>query len=235
MADQPRKKAWEMTPDEFGRAFSPHRVYSENGVRFFYKAVDPSARPMSYATRDEAVRAAHRHVVAAALAAGVAVPPEVAALYPDIAAGEQLPDIAELTGPARNEATAAPERAAIAQATLAKCLTEAERERDRLVGAALLAHDDAKTLHRTVTLGLTKALNEQTEKARELTEAMRAGAEDRAATVERINETLADIARQQAKILAEARKPKPAKPKKWTFKVRRDNHGSIAALDAEQC
>ena len=235
MSDQPRKKAWEMTPAEFGKSFSPHRVFGENGTRFFYKAIDPSARPMSYATRDEAVRHAHRHVVAAALAAGVAVPPEVAALYPDIAAGEPLPDIAALAGTAPNEAADAPERATRTQATLAKCLAEAERERDRLVGAALLAHDDAQTLHRTVTTGLTKALVEGAEKHRAMTEAMREGAEDRAATVERINETLADIARQQAKILSEARKPKPAKPKKWTFKVRRDSNGNLAGMDAEPC
>lgn len=234
MSDQ-RKRAWEMMPDEFGRAFSPHRVYSENGTRFFYKAVDPSARPMSYATRDEAVGHAHRHVVAAALAAGVAVPPEVSALYPDIAAGEQLPDIAELTGPARNEATEAPERAAIAQAALAKSLAEAERERDRIVGAVLLAHDDAQTLHRTVTTGLTKALVEGAEKHRAMTEAMREGAEDRAAVMDSITAAMADIARQQAKMLAEARKPKPAKPKKWTFKVKRNSHGDIEGLDAEPC
>lgn len=232
MADQ-RKKAWEMTPDEFGKCFSPHRVYGANGTRFFYKAVDPSARPLTHATRDEAVRHAHRHVVGEAILAGVAVPPEVAALYPDIAAGEQLPDIAELTGPARNEATEAPERAARTQATLAKCLTEAERERDRIVGAALLAHDDAQTLHRTVVTGLTKALAEHAERSEKRAADWREGAEDRAATVERITATLADI-KKQAALLATS-KPKPAKPKRWTFKVRRDANGNIESLDAEPC
>ena len=44
---------------------------------------------------------------------------------------------------------------------------------------------------------------------------------------------LAATMRQQAELLAAARKP--AKPKKWTFKVRRDNHGNIAGMDAEPC
>lgn len=129
MSDQ-RKRAWEMMPEEFGREFSPHRIYGENGTRFFYKAVDPSARPMSYATRDEAVRHAHRHVVAAALAAGVAVPPEVAALYPDIAAGEQLPDIAVIAVPARHVSlfsAAAREHVRHARATLERPIQASTR------------------------------------------------------------------------------------------------------------
>lgn len=227
----PPRRPWEMHSVEFSVTYPVSRIHGAGGTRFFYPIGD---RKTTYATRDAAMRATHRHVIEEAVKAGMPVPLSVRMEYPDIDAGES--DFAALgAGPVRNEAADAPERAALAQATLAKCLAEAQQERDRIVGAVLLAHDDAQTLHRTVALGLTKALNEQTEKARELNEAMREGEEDRAATVERINETLADIARQQAKILAEARKPKPAKPKRWTFKIQRDAHGNIAGLDAEPC
>ncbi len=227
----PPRRPWEMHSVEFSVTYPVSRIHGAGGTRFFYPIGD---RKTTYATRDAAMRATHRHVIEEAIKAGMPVPLSVRMEYPDIDAGES--DFAALgAGPVRNEAADAPERAARAQETLAKCLAETERERDRIVGAILLAHDDAQTLHRTVTTGLTKALAEHAEKQRAMTEAMRAGAEDRAAVMDGITATLADIARQQAKILSEARKPKPAKPKKWTFKVRRDNHGSIAALDAEQC
>ena len=224
----PPRRAWEMHSVEFSVTYPVSRIHGAGGTRFFYPIGD---RKTTYGTRDAAMRATHRHVIEEAIKAGMPVPLSVRMEYPDIDAGES--DFAALgAGQVRNEAADAPERAARTQATLAKCLAETERERDRIVGAVLLAHDDAKTLHRTVTTGLTKALVEGAEKHRAMTEAVREGAEDRAAVLDGITATLADI-KKQAALLA-AIKPK-AKPKKWTFTIRRDNHGNIAGMDAEPC
>lgn len=232
MTDE-RKKAWEMTPEEFGRAFSPHRIYGRNGVRFFYKAVDDSARPMTHATRDEAVRAAHRHVVAAALSAGVAVPPGVLALYPDLLSGEPLPDLADLAGPARNEASDEPLRKARASMELAERAICAISGTTRAIAAMAEQIGEQRALSVTVATGLVKALHHEAEKSRGMAEAMREGAEDRAEAIERLNAALAVIKKQAAR-MATSKTP-PAGPRKWTFTVRRDAHGNIAGMDATSC
>ena len=226
---------WMLTPEQFGKSYPPMRVIgTANHPEWRYLEKLPARD-----TRVAAVQDAHRHFVERALEEGCAVPDHVAELYrpatpPTTPKVQAEPDYIRLVAERPNEATAAPERAAIAQAVLAKCLAEAERERDRLVGAALLAHDDAMTLHRTVATGLTKALTEQTERAERTRADMREDLADREAELKETIDRLDAAMRQQAKILAAARKPK-AKPKKWTFKITRDTHGNIAGLDAEPC
>ena len=229
-----QKPPWHMTPEEFGKAFPPVRtIGAANYPEWRYDLPGLEARD----ARAKAVADAHRHFVERALEEGCAVPDHVAAMYrppepPPTPKVQAEPDYLRLVATPVNEAADAPERAAIAQAALAKSLAEAERERDRIVGAALLAHDDAQTLHRTVAAGLTKALRENAERSERRAAELREGEEDRAATVERITAAMATIKKQIAQMAAI--KPK-AKPKKWTFTIRRDSHGNIAGMDAEPC
>ena len=113
-------------------------------------------------------------------------------------------------------------------------MSETEDTLKSVVGAALLAHDDAMTLHRTVATGLTKALTEQTERAERTRADMREDLADREAELKETIDRLDAAMRQQAQILAAARQT-PAKPKRWRFKIQRDAHGNIAGLDAEPC
>lgn len=270
------KKAWEMTPEEFGKSFAPVRT-ATHPPGFSY----PFADGKSHATREAAVHAGHRHVVASAIDAGQAIPEPVQALYPDLAKSE----FAELATEARSESSTiealaaavkdvqahqgeqaaraqialtaahhhaqetlerliaeaaaerreADERAARTQATLAKCLAEAERERDRLVGAALLAHDDAQSLHHHASLSLAKALaavESQGEAAFIQASEFRGELDRVYAALRQTLEAFTDIAKTQADAMRAM--AEPAKPKKWTFTIRRDSHGNIEGLDATQ-
>ena len=130
------------------------------------------------------------------------------------------------------EATA---RAARTQATLAKCLTEAEQERDRIVGAVLLAHDDAQSLHDHTTMALAKALaavESQGEAAMIQASECRGELDRVSVALQQTLESFTAIAKTQADAMRAA--AEPAKPKKWHFKIVRDAHGNIEALDAEQ-
>ena len=51
-------------------------------------------------------------------------------------------------------------------------------------------------------------------------------------TLQKTLEAFAAISKTQADAMRAM--AEPAKPKKWTFTIRRDSHGNIAALDAEQ-
>ena len=273
---QADKKAWEMTPEEFGKSFAPVRT-ATHPPGFSY----PFADGKSHATREAAVHAGHRHVVASAIDAGQAIPEPVQAIYPDLAKSEfaglatearsESSTIAALAAAVkdvqahqgeqaartqvaltaarhhaqetltrmiadaaaeRREATA---RAARTQATLAKCLTEAEQERDRIVGAVLLAHDDAQSLHDHTTMALAKALaavESQGEAAFIQASEFRGELDRVYVTLQKTLEAFAAISKTQADAMRAM--AEPAKPKKWTFTIRRDSHGNIAALDAEQ-
>ncbi len=268
------KKAWEMTPEEFGKSFAPVRT-ATHPPGFSY----PFADGASHATREAAVHAGHRHVVASAIDAGQAIPEPVQALYPDLAKSEfaglatearsesstiealaaAVKDVQahqneqaaraqialtaahhhaqetleRLIADAAAERRGADERAARTQATLAKCLAETERERDRIVGAVLLAHDDAQSLHHHTSLSLAKALAALESKAEEagLREAQFRGELDRVYIT--LQETLLAFSRvMETQALAMESRTEPAKPKKWTFTIRRDSHGNIEGLDA---
>jgi hypothetical protein len=226
---------WHMTPEQFGKSYPP--------VRTIGKANHPEWRYLPHLpardTRVAAVQDAHRHFVERALEEGVAVPDRIAALYrpppdPRYEPVQAEPDFLRLTAASKNEGIDAQARAASTNANLTARLVDTEDALKGVIGAALLAHSEAMTLNRTVATGLTKELAAQAEKTREMNEAMRESAEGRAAAIERLTATLADLKRQQARVLAASSKT-PAKPKRWHFKIERDAHGNIAGLDAEPC
>ena len=228
------KPPWQMTPEEFGKSYPPMRVIGRaNHPEWRYLPSLPFCP-----TRAAAVLDAHKHFVTRAIEEGVAVPDAIAALYrPPAPLAERVqaePDYIRLTADRHNEAADAPARAATANATLTQRLAETEDALKQVIGAALLAHDDAQTLHRTVTTGLTKALNEQTERAERTRAEMRAIAAAREAELKATLDRLDATMRQQAQVLA-ARSKSPTKPKRWRFKINRDAHGNIAGMDAEPC
>lgn len=230
------KPPWQMTPEEFGKSFVPVRVIGKaNTPTWRYELPGLEASP----TRAAAVLDAHKHFVERALEEGVSVPDHVAALYrprpePPYERVQAEPDYIRLIADRKNEATDAPARAATAATAQAQRLAETEDALKQVIGAALLAHDDAMTLHRTVTTGLTQALNEQTERTERTRAEMRAIAAAREAELKEIQDRIAAALRAQAQVLAASSKS-PTKPKRWRFKIQRDAHGNIAGMDAEPC
>lgn len=228
------KPPWHMTPEEFGKSYPPMRtIGAANHPEWRYLPQLPACP-----TRVAAVLDAHRHFVTRALEEGVAVPDHIAALYrqpePPAERVQAEPDYIRIIGDRPNEADAAPARAASAQADLTQRLSGTEDALKQVIGAALLAHDDAMKLCSTVTTGLTQALNEQTEKSERQRAEMRAIATEREAELKEIQDRLTATMRAQAQILA-ARSKSPTKPKRWRFKIQRDSHGNMTGMDAEPC
>lgn len=228
------KPPWQMTLEEFGKSYPPMRAIGKaNHPEWRYLPQLPACP-----TRVAAVQDAHRHFVERALEEGVAVPDHVAALYrppePPAERVQAEPDYLRLTAASRNEAGAAPARAATAQADLTQRLADTEATLKQVIGAALLAHDDAMKLCSTVHDGLTRAMNERAAKFEQERADMRQAIADREAQTKETLDRLAATMRAQAQVLAASSKS-PTKPKRWHFKIQRDAHGNLAALDAEQC
>ena len=229
-------KPWEMTPEQFGKSFVPVRVIGKaNTPTWRYDLPSLEACP----TRAAAVLDAHKHFVERALEEGVSVPDHVAALYrprpePPYERVQAEPDYIRLIADRTNEADAAPARAATANAAQAQRLADTEDALKKVIGAALLAHDDAQKLHSTVHAGLSKSLTEQTERTERTRAEMRAIAAAREAELKEIQARLTATMRLQAQVLA-ARSKAPDKPKRWRFKIQRDAHGNISGMDAEPC
>ena len=225
---------WMLTPEQFGKSYPP--------VRTIGLANRPEWRFLPHLpardTRVAAVQDAHRHFVQRALEEGCSVPDHVAALYrqpdPPVERVQAEPDFLRLSADRHNEADAAPARAADAATAQAQRLSETEETLKKVVGAALLAHDDAMKLCSTVHTSLTKALSEQAERTERTRADMREDRADRDAELKETLDRLDAAMRQQAQVLA-ARSKTPAKPKKWHFKIQRDAHGNIACMDAEPC
>lgn len=124
-------------------------------------------------------------------------------------------------------------RAANTQTVLAKCLAETEDALKGVVGAALLAHDDAQSLHHHTALALAKAMEAHAREADARAAEFRGELDRVYGALQQNQETLTRILEMQAKA-ATARPATQEPPKNWTFKVRRDSHGNIEALDATQ-
>lgn len=228
------KPPWQMTPEEFGKSYPPMRTIGKaNHPEWRYLPSLPACP-----TRAAAVLDAHRHFVTRALEEGVAVPDHIAALYrqpePPPERVQAEPDLLRLTAARPNEAADAPARAASAQADLTQRLADTEATLKQVIGAALLAHDDAMKLCSTVHDGLTRAMNERAAKFEQERADMRQAIADREAQTKETLDRLAATMRAQAQVLAASSKS-PTKPKRWHFKIQRDAAGNIAGMDAEPC
>lgn len=225
---------WMLTPEQFGKSYPPMRVIgAANRPAWRYLPSLPFCP-----TRAAAVLDAHKHFVTRALEEGVAVPDAIAALYrppePQPERVQAEPDYIRLTAASPNEAADAPARAASAQADLTQRLADTEDALKQVIGAALLAHDDAMKLCSTVATGLTQALNEQTEKSERQRAEMRAIAAEREAELKASLDKITATMRAQAQVLA-ARSKSPTKPKRWRFKINRDAAGNMTGMDATSC
>lgn len=143
--------------------------------------------------------------------------------------------LAAMLADAESTKKEAERRSANTQTVLAKCLGETEDALKGIIGATLLAHDDAMTLHRTTATGLAKALEAQAHAMERQAEDTRDGLLNAHANQQHAIDLISRLIERQDTILAEIAKANaPTPPKKWHFRIVRDHHGNIEALDAEQ-
>lgn len=227
MPEPPKPLPWTVTAVEFGRFYPPVRVIAPDGSSAWrYPALGTDAR----SARALAVVDAHRHFVLKALAEGVEVPAPIRALYlapPPPIAPDEAQDFTRLAGaPAANAAAG---RAAPAE------LIEQLVSLSSTTTAAVQLLADRQTAQRewihTTLAGLVKALTQQSDHLNAIALVTRNSAAEAAETLfltkERQDEILKKVEKTLSKIAA-AR----AKPKRWSFQVRRDANGFIARIDA---